>query len=108
MMPTIIRAKDQMKDGEESPFKLVQVDIKLKEIRDHDSAKSPIRLTTLVKANDVTVFAISDSVYRVISSAAGSRYDRLNVPLQTDDQIDHIFLDHTGCHCIISLCKGTP
>ena len=107
-MPTILRTEDQLKDCMENVFRLVQVDIKLKEIRDHDSTKSPIRLATLVKANDATVFALSDSIYRVTSSASGGRYDRVNVPLRTDDQIDHISLDHTGYHCIISLCKGTP
>ena len=107
-MSTTIRAKGQLRDGEENAFRLVQVDIKVKEIRDHDSTKSPIRLTTLVKAKDVIVFALYGSIYRVVSSAGGGRYDRLNVPLRTDDRIDHIFLDHTGYHCIISLCKGTP
>ena len=105
-MSVSVQAKDPSKEEEEFIFRLVQEDIKLKEIRDHDRTKSPFRLTTLVKASDVTVFALSDSVYRIIASARESQYNRLNVPLRIDDQVDHIFLDHTGYHCIISLCKG--
>ena len=89
-------------------FKLVQIDIKLKEIRDSDRTKSPFRLTRLARANGVIVFSFSDTIYRVAVSGDENSYDRLNVPLRTGDSIDHIFLDHTGHHCIISLRKGTP
>ena len=105
-MSVSILANDEMEEIEESIFKLVQVDIKLKEIRDYDRTKSPSRLTRLVRANDVIVFALFDSIYRMLLSTGKCSYDRLDVPLRTGDQIDHMFLDHTGYHCIISLLKG--
>ena len=67
-------------------------------MRDYDGTKSPLRLMRLVRANDVTIFTLFDSLYRIVISAGESRYDRLNVPVRIGDQIDHIFLDHTGCH----------
>jgi hypothetical protein len=107
IMSINIRAKDTLQDTEENVFRLVQIDIKLKEIRDYDRTKSPCRLTGLIRANNVTIFALFDSLYRIVISAGESRYDRLNVPVRTGDQIDRIFLDHTGYHCIISLREGT-
>lgn len=102
-----ILANDQLIDYE-NVFRLVQIDLKLKEIKDCDKTKSPFRLTRLVKANDVIIFSLSDSTYRVLISAGKSSYDRFDLPLRTGDQVDHIFLDHTGYHCIISLLKGAP
>ena len=89
-------------------FKLVQIDIKLKEIRDSDRTKSPFRLTRLARASNVIVFSFSDSAYRIVTSSGESSYNCLNVPLRTGDTIEHIFLDHTGYHCIVSLRKGNP
>lgn len=87
-------------------FRLLQVDIKLKEIRDSDASKSPTRLLRLVRANGVIVFALADAVYRVVVTTGESRYDRLSLPTSSDDSVGHIILDQTGCHCIISFQKG--
>ena len=106
-MSISIPAVDNFMDSEEIIFRLVQVDIKLKEIRDCNGTESPFRLTRLVRANNVTAFALFDYLYRIVISAGEIRYDRLNVPVRTGDQIDHIFLDHSGYHCIVSLRQGT-
>jgi hypothetical protein len=101
-----IRSSGQQKKKESPIFRLLQVDIKLKEIRDLEGSKSPTRLIRLVRANGVIVFALADAVYRVVVSGGENRYDRLSLPISSDDSVGHIVLDQTGCHCIISLQKG--
>ena len=91
---------------EASIFKLLLDDVKLNEIRNLDGIQLPIRLSRLIRANNVTVFALSDSVFRVTISDGQSRYDRLNIPLRVDDDIEHIFMDQTGCHCLVALQRG--
>ena len=91
---------------EASIFKLLLDDIKLNEIHNLDGIQSPIRLSRLIRANNVTVFALSDSVFRVTVSDGQSRYDRLNIPLRMDDNVEHIYMDQTGCHCLVGLQKG--
>lgn len=101
-----IRSSSQQKKKESPIFRLLQVDIKLKEIRDSDGSKSPTRLIRLVRANGVIVFALADAVYRVVVTGGENRYDRLSLPFSSDDSVSHIILDQTGCHCIISFQKG--
>lgn len=96
----------RQKKKEASIFRLLLNDVKLNEIRNLDGMHLPLRLSRLIRANNVTVFALSDSVFRVTVSDGQSRYDRLNVPLRIDDNIEHIFLDQTGSHCLIALQKG--
>lgn len=96
----------RQKKKEASIFRLLLNDVKLNEIRNLDGMHLPLRLSRLIRANNVTVFALSDSVFRVTLSDGQSRYDRLNVPLRVDDNIENIFLDQTGSHCLIALQKG--
>lgn len=101
-----LRSSTQQKKKETPIFRLLQVDIKLKEIRDSDESKSPYRLTRLVRANGVIVFALADAVYRVVVTRGENRYDRLSLPTFSDDSVGQIILDQTGSHCIISFQKG--
>jgi hypothetical protein len=101
-----IRSSSQQKKRESPIFRLLQVDIKLKEIRDSEGSKSPSRLIRLVRANGVIVFALADAVYRVVVTGGENRYDRLSLPISSDDSVGHIVLDQTGCHCIVSFQNG--
>lgn len=96
----------RQKNKEASIFRLLPDDIKLNEIRSTDGTQFPGRLSRLVRANNVIVYSFSDSVFRVTVSDGQSRYDRLNIPLRMDDNIEHIFIDQTGCHCLVGLQRG--
>ena len=92
---------------QETPiFRLQRVDIKIKELIDSNVIKESTQLPKLVRANNVVVFAITDSIYRVSFTGNETRHERVIIPLRSDDAVDQIFLDYTGCHCIVSLSRG--
>lgn len=87
-------------------FRLQRVDIKMKELIDSNVIKASTQLSKLVRANNIVVFTIADSMYRVTFTGNETRHERVIIPLRPDDAVDQIFLDYTGCHCIVSLQRG--
>jgi hypothetical protein len=63
-------------------------------------------ISKLVHANDVTVFAVSNLIYRITGVGITRRQDSIAISVRPDDCIKDIFLDKTACYCIISLQKG--
>lgn len=61
------------KNAKESTiFKLQKVDVKIKELQE-PSVTAVARLSKLVRANDVVLFSLVDSVYRVSYSGKNCR-----------------------------------
>jgi hypothetical protein len=82
-------------------FKLEEIDLESESLVDQKSA-----ISRLVRANDVTVFAVLNLIHRITGAGITRRKDSVAISLRPDDSIKDIFLDKTGCYCIISLQRG--
>ena len=99
----------------------------MKELEYHNATvKSVPLLSKLVRANNVIIFSLRDSDFltRIVDNTESAArikhekhekheshetyqsHERIQIPLRSDDVIEHLFLDRTGCHCIVSTVKG--
>ena len=100
-------SKNKNNNSEMPIFRLERVDIKMTEHLDSNMMKMTMKLSKLVISNNIAVFALLESIYRVTFTGNESRHERVPIPLRSDDALENIFLDHTGCHCIVSTKKGS-